>query len=510
MTKNIVTSFDECAQQNAARIAYDEMGTTTTYGELADSANTLAAWLAKQDLAKQTPILVFGDHQVEMIVSFLAALKTGHPYIPVSTDSALPRIQSILDTAQPGMIIAIDDFPSDKVTTDATVITKDQLMTTLKDKQNFTPAADQMVSGDELAYILFTSGTTGSPKGVEVSHDNLRTFIDWMLGDDFKLPANVNYLGQPPYSFDLSNMYWWPALLSGSTIKAIPHDVVENFGKLFTALPHLDLNVFVGTPSFADMLMLSPAFSEKQMPGLKFFLFCGEELTVKTAKNLQQRFPHAKIFNTYGPTEATVAISGVEITPEIVANNDRLPVGYAKPGIKLSIWNGDQEITEPGKQGEIIISGDSVSQGYMNNPEKTAKAFFELDGQKAYRTGDAGILDTDGLLHHKGRMDFQIKLHGFRVELDEVRASLEKSPLIKQAVAVPKYNKDGKVTHLIADVIPKEQPDDPAALTKAIRESLDGLIMPYMMPTQFVYRENFPMSANGKIAVKQLISEANK
>lgn len=331
-----------------------------------------------------------------------------------------------------------------------------------------------------------------------------------MLGPDFKLPAKVNYLGQPPYSFDLSNMYWWPALLSGSTIKAIPHDVVENFGKLFTALPHLDLNVFVGTPSFADMLMLSPAFSEKQMAGLKFFLFCGEELTVKTAKNLQQRFPHAKIFNTYGPTEATVAISGVEITPEIVANTDRLPVGYAKPGITLSIWKGDQQITEPGQEGEIIISGDSVAQGYMNNPAKTAKAFFTLKGQKAYRTGDAGVLDADGLLHHKGRMDFQIKLHGFRVELDEVRASLEKSPLIKQAVAVPKYNKDGKVTHLIADVIPKEQPDDPAALTKAIRESLDGLIMPYMMPTQFVYKESFPMSANGKIAVKQLISEANK
>lgn len=510
MTKNIVTSFDECAQHNAARIAYDEMGTATTYGALSTNTNTLAAWLDEQGLAKQTPILVFGDHQVEMIVSFLAALKTGHPYIPVSADSAMPRIQSILDTAQPGMIIAVDDFPSDKVTTDATVVSRDQLDTILKAQRDFTPAANQMVSGDELAYILFTSGTTGSPKGVEVSHDNLRTFIDWMLGPDFKLPANVNYLGQPPYSFDLSNMYWWPALLSGSTIKAIPHDVVENFGKLFTALPHLDLNVFVSTPSFADMLMLSPAFSEKRMPGLKFFLFCGEELTIKTAKNLQQRFPHAKIFNTYGPTEATVAISGVEITPEIVANTDRLPVGYAKPGVTLSIWKDDQQITKPGQEGEIIISGNSVAQGYMNNPEKTAKAFFTLNGQKAYRTGDAGVLDAEGLLHHKGRMDFQIKLHGFRVELDEVRASLEKSPLIKQAVAVPKYNKDGKVTHLIADVIPNEQPDNPAALTKAIRESLDGLIMPYMMPTQFIYKESFPMSANGKIAVKQLISEANK
>ncbi|WP_373841985.1 D-alanine--poly(phosphoribitol) ligase subunit DltA [Limosilactobacillus sp.] len=508
MTKNIVTSFDECANKNATRVAYDEMGTTTTYGELQAAANTLAAWLAKQNLATQEPVMVFGDHQVQMLVSFLAALKTNHPYIPVSTGSALPRIQSILDTANPGLIIAIDDFPMSKVKTTAELISRDQLTKILAKPQSFTPT--KMVSGDDLAYVLFTSGTTGSPKGVEVSHDNLRTFIDWMLGDDFKLPHHVNYLGQPPYSFDLSNMYWWPALLSGSTIKAVPHSVVENFGQLFTALPKFDLNVFVGTPSLAEMLMLSPAFNEKQMSGLKFFLFCGEELTVKTARNLQQRFPHAKIFNTYGPTETTVAISGVKITPEMVANDDRLPVGYTKPGIQLSIWNGQQEIKEPGKQGEIIICGDSVAQGYMNNPTKTAKAFFTLNGQRAYRTGDAGILDADGLLHHKGRMDFQIKLHGFRIELDEVRASLEKSPLIKQAVAVPKYNRDGKVTHLIADVIPKQQPDDSNALTKQIRESLKGLIMPYMMPTQFIYRESFPMSANGKIAIKQLISEANK
>ena len=347
---------------------------------------------------------------------------------------------------------------------------------------------------------------------MEVSHDNLVTFTNWMLSDEFDLPAHANYLGQPPYSFDLSNMFLYPALMSGSTIKALPHDVVENFGQLFTALPKLDLNVFVGTPSFADMLMLSPAFSEQQMPGITDFLFCGEELTVKTAQNLHKRFPHAHIFNTYGPTEATVAVSGIEITPEIAANNDRLPVGYAKPGVELSIWQGDQQVTTPGEQGEIIIAGDSVAHGYMNNPEKTAQAFFELNGQPAYRTGDAGVLDEDGLLHHKGRMDFQIKLHGFRIELDEVRASLEKSPYIKQAVALPKYNRDGKVTHLIAAVIPKKDyaDEEPAKLTAQIRESLKELIMPYMMPTQFIYRDSFPMSANGKIAVKQMIKEVNQ
>ena len=508
MIKNLVSAFDQVATANADRLAYDEMGKQTSYGQLKAAADSLAAWLDQQSLPDHSPVLVFGDHQVEMIASFLAALKTGHSYIPVAADSALPRIQSILDTGQPSLIIAIDDFPHDQLTVTAPVITKEQVTKVIAASHPLT--SEHPVSGNDLAYVLFTSGTTGSPKGVEVSHDNLVTFINWMLGADFDLPQAANYLGQPPYSFDLSNMFLYPALMSGSTVKAIPHEVIENFGKLFTALPQLDLNVFVGTPSFVDMLMLSPAFNEQQMGGLTHFLFCGEELTVKTAKNLHQRFPHAHIFNTYGPTEATVAVSGIEITPKIIANCDRLPVGYAKPGIKLSIWNGDHQVTAPDQQGEIIIAGDSVAQGYMNNPAKTAQAFFTLNGQPAYRTGDAGVLDADGLLHHKGRMDFQIKLHGFRIELDEVRASLEKSPLIKQAVALPKYNRDHKVTHLIAAIIPTDPTGDDNERTQKIRESLKDLIMPYMMPTQFVYRDSFPMSANGKIAVKQMIKEVNQ
>ena len=507
---NLVDAFDQIAMANQDRLAYDEMGRSTTYGELKAAADSLAAWLDQQSLPDHSPILVFGDHQYEMLASFWAALKTGHSYIPVAADSALPRIQSILDTGKPSLVLAIDEFPSKQLVVNAPVIDRDAINQAINAHEAFDDP--NSVTGDDLAYILFTSGTTGSPKGVEVSHDNLVTFTNWMLSDEFDLPAHANYLGQPTYSFDLSNMFLYPALMSGSTIKALPHDVVENFGQLFTALPKLDLNVFVGTPSFADMLMLSPAFSEQQMPGITDFLFCGEELTVKTAQNLHKRFPHAHIFNTYGPTEATVAVSGIEITPEIAANNDRLPVGYAKPGVELSIWQGDQQVTTPGEQGEIIIAGDSVAHGYMNNPEKTAQAFFELNGQPAYRTGDAGVLDADGLLHHKGRMDFQIKLHGFRIELDEVRASLEKSPYIKQAVALPKYNRDGKVTHLIAAVIPKKNyaDEEPAKLTAQIRESLKELIMPYMMPTQFVYRESFPMSANGKIAVKQMIKEVNQ
>ena len=300
-------------------------------------------------------------------------------------------------------------------------------------------------------------------------------------------------------------------MLSGATVKAIPVKVVQKFGQLFKVLPDLKINVFFGTPSFAELLLLSPDFNAEKMPDLQKFVFCGEELTVSTVKRLFQKFPDAHIYNTYGPTEATVAVTSCEITKDMLKDAKRLPIGYDKPGVTTTIWDGDKQITEPGKHGEIIISGDSVAAGYLNNPEKTAKNFFKFNGQQSYRTGDAGYITADGLRHIIGRMDFQIKLHGFRVELDEVRSSLELSEYIKQAVAVPKYDKNGKATHLIAYVI--AQPNDfdsDAELTKAIRDSLKDKIMDYMMPTQFIYVDSYPTSANGKIAVKELIAEANK
>lgn len=508
MTMNLLTRIDQLAQANPAVIAYDELGTTHTYADLKQFSDQLATWLDQQNLPAHQPILFYGDHQFEMLAGFLGALKAGHPYIPVETGTAMPRLNSILTTGQPGLIIAIDEFPTE-ITPSAEVVSLTDV-TTLGDDQ-LTYQLTHPVTGDDLVYILFTSGTTGSPKGVQITHDNLTSFGDWMLSDDFKLPTHQTFLGQPPYSFDLSGMFWLPALLSAGTIKAIPSAVVKNFGQLFQVVPNLDLNVFVSTPSFADMLMLSPEFNTEHMPGLNYFLFCGEELTISTAKRLKERFPAAHIFNTYGPTEATVAVTSIEISQEMIETLKRLPVGKVKAHTTTSIWDDDQMLTEPNQQGEIIIAGDSVAKGYLNNPAKTAQNFFELNGQRAYRTGDAGMIDEHGLHYVLGRMDFQIKLHGFRIELDEVRSSLEASPLIKQAVAVPKYDQDHKVKQLIAYIIPEASvTSEGTDFAKEMRQSLTGNIMDYMMPNQFIKVSEFPMSPNGKIAIKQMIAEANQ
>ena len=505
--ENIVNTLDRVAQANPQKIAYDELGVTHTYQDFYEQSNALAAWIADQKLPEKSPILVYGDHQFEMVVAFTAAIKTGHPYIPVETGTGLERMDSIVATANPLLAIAIDEFPHAELANFNGQVLKDaDLKQILATPQDFT--VTNPVSGKDIFYILFTSGTTGNPKGVEVMHDNIKSYVEWELSDSFGIPEGASYLGQPPFSFDISNMSWLPALLTGGKVVALPKTAVDNFAKLFTVLPTLKFDVFTGTPSFAEMLLLSKDFNAEKMPDIKTFLLCGEELTVKTTKALLERFPNARIFDLYGPTEAAVAVTAFEPTKENIQGLDRLPVGYAKPGVQMLVMK-DGQVLPAGEKGESIIVGDSVARGYMNNPEKTKAAFFKYEGQPAYHTGDLGILDEDGLLHHMGRMDFQIKLHGFRIELDEVRASLEKSPRIKQAVAVPRYTKDGQVSHLIAYVIPKKKPTDEKELTKQIRADLNGIIMDYMMPTQFTYRDSFPLSANGKIAVKALIKEAN-
>ena len=506
---NLIWSIDQVASQHPTTIAYDEMGRLNTYQDLKNYSDALATWLDQNSaLDLHQPILFYGDHQFTMVAGFIGSLKAGHSYIPVETGTASTRLASIIETGQPGLVVAIDDFPAGEVNYNGPVLTSDQLTEIMHHQVNYQ--LDHVVDGDQLFYILFTSGTTGSPKGVEISHDNINSFARWMLSDDFKIPQGQTFLGQPPYSFDLSGMFWLPALLSGGTIRALPSEVVKNFGQLFTVLPSLDLNVYVSTPSLADMLMLSPDFSEAKMPGLTHFLFCGEELTVNTAKRLKERFPHAHIFNTYGPTEAAVAITSVEITQEMVDTLKRLPVGKVKANTTTSIWDGDQEITTPKTEGELVITGDSVARGYLNNPTKTQQNFFKLNGIQSYRTGDAAMIDEDGMHYIVGRMDFQIKLHGFRIELDEVRSSIETSPLVKQAVAVPKYDANHRATHLIAYIIPNDPVDDEAEFTKALRNDLKDRVMEYMMPTQFVYVDDFPKSANGKIAIKQMIAEANQ
>ena len=508
---DMIEAIEHFAQVQPDFPVYDILGQVHTYGDLKKDSDSLAAQIDRLGLPDKSPVVVFGGQEYEMLATFVALTKSGHAYIPIDSHSALERVAAIVEVAEPSLIIAINDFPLADVA--APIFSAEQVQAAFREGAPYE--LSHPVQGDDNYYIIFTSGTTGKPKGVQISHNNLLSFTNWMITDkEFATPARPQMLAQPPYSFDLSVMYWAPTLALGGTLFALPLAVTQDFKQLFETILSLPIAIWTSTPSFADMALLSDDFNSQKLPQLTHFYFDGEELTVKTAQKLRDRFPQARIINAYGPTEATVALSAVAVTDEMLQNCKRLPIGYTKADSPTFVIDEEGQKVPNGQQGEIIVSGPSVSKGYMNNPEKTAEAFFEFEGLPAYHTGDVGSMTDEGLLLYGGRMDFQIKFNGFRIELEDVSQNLNKSKYVESAVAVPRYNKDHKVQNLLAYVILKdgvaEQFEREIDITKAIKEDLQDIMMSYMMPSKFLYRETLPLTPNGKIDIKGLISEVNK
>lgn len=507
---DMIETIEAFTQLQADFPVYNVLGEEHTYGDLKADSDSLAAKIDSLGLSEKSPVVVFGGQEYEMLATFVALTKSGHAYIPIDSHSALERVAAIVEVAEPSLIIAIEAFPleAEHIPVLSLVDVKDSFAAKMPYELTHP------VKGDDNYYIIFTSGTTGKPKGVQISHDNLLSFTNWMITDkEFATPDRPQMLAQPPYSFDLSVMYWAPTLALGGTLFALPSSITQDFKQLFATIFSLPIAIWTSTPSFADMAMLSEDFNAEKMPGITHFYFDGEELTVKTAKKLRERFPKARIINAYGPTEATVALSAVAVTDEMLATLKRLPIGYTKEDSPTFVIDEDGNVLPNGEQGEIIVSGPAVSKGYMNNPEKTAEAFFEFQGLPAYHTGDVGTMTDEGLLLYGGRMDFQIKFNGYRIELEDVSQNLNKSRYIESAVAVPRYNKDHKVQNLLAYVLLKEgvreQFEREIDITKAIKEDLADIMMSYMMPSKFLYRESLPLTPNGKIDIKGLINEVN-
>lgn len=494
----IIEKIYENYKADGDRVAYESQGSSLTYKELWEQSDRLALFIlekfaeasGKGEDEEEThkPIVVFGHKRPEMLVSFLACAKAGHPYCPVDTSMPESRIKDILQAVGTHIVLATEPLDAPEFQ----VVSVPEVLATAHADGEQVPAVrlrEQWLRSEDVFYIIFTSGSTGKPKGVKITCENLSRFTDWSEGF-FEKGARV--MNQAPFSFDLSVMDTYTSMTRGCSLYGLPKEMQKECSETLEFIQDKKIQHMVSTPSFVNMLLADQNFNEEAFPNLKQFLFCGEKLTEETVKRIYQRFPNVRVINTYGPTESTVAVTSVEITKEMADSEDDIPIGVVKPGSQIII-----------EDEEIIICGDTVSPGYFKDEEKTRNAFFEKDGTRCYKTGDKGYFKGD-MLYYIGRKDNQIKLHGYRIELGDIEANLVGIDGITEAVVMPKV-KDGAIRSLTAFVVRSaDESDLTFQEAKAIKQKLSEKLPAYMIPKKIRAISEMPRNINGKADRKKL------
>lgn len=532
--ENIVKGVKKYSKTD--RIAVICEGDSLTYSELDKYSDLIANYiLGKYD--EKIPVAIYANKERLILPCMIGALKSGRAYVPMDISFPEQRVKDILSSVKPNILFDFSDekffFHEDgsirEEFKDIEIIDRKKLegfiAGNLDGELSKEVPENLWVDRDEDSYILFTSGSTGKPKGVQISTYNLDSFISWMspiLGLD---GSEKVIMDQAAYSFDLSVSQLYPGIANGATLYSLSKKVVADFRSLFTEMKKSNMEVWVSTPSFAGMCLADREFDEHLLPNLKKMLFIGEVLPVEVAKKLYERFPKIEVINGYGPTEATVGISHVIINDEHIESGESLPVGVTMPNCTIKILDEDGIEVNQGEKGEISIIGPSVSKGYYKNKEKTRASFYidssanidkkniDIDDElnelrfRAYKTGDMGIMLSDGNIKYCGRKDFQIKLHGYRIEIEDIENNLRKLENIKNAVVLPIY-KNEKIAYLKA-FVELEEANDKSNLKNqiAIKKQLTELIPEYMIPRNISVINTFPMNTNGKIDRKRLLEE---
>lgn len=453
------------------RIFYILNDRSITYGELLRRAESLAAFL-RNDIG---PVIVYGHKDIEMVISFIGCILAGRSYIPVDIFTPIDRIEKIIDLSKSTLVInnsgRRNSFSIDSIS---------NIDNLDLEKENNSINIDD----NDICYIIFTSGSTGVPKGVPISYENLLNFIEWISSIEGLEFETCNVLNQASFSFDLSIADFYYALFNGHTLIGSEKKIQEDLGFFLEYINVNKVNLCVMTPTFMRYLLLDKGFGEENYSSIKSFYFCGEVLDVDLVKKIYNRFPNSKVINAYGPTEATSAVSSVLISKGML-EFDILPVG------EIDKCNNEINIVSD----EIVIKGKSVFSGYLGN---VVGSYYKEGNINCYKTGDLGKIE-DNYLYCLGRIDNQIKLNGYRIEIEEIEKVIKDIEAVDLCCVVPKKDNLGKVKYLKAYVVGN-------VLSDEVLSVLSMALPNYMIPKFIEVVSDLPVNNNGKLDRKKIES----
>ncbi|MDX7998148.1 amino acid adenylation domain-containing protein [Xenorhabdus sp. Reich] len=477
--------------------------TQLSYAELNQQANQLAHALINAGVHPDDRVAICMERSLDMVVGLLGTLKAGAAYVPLDPEYPTDRLAYILSDSEPVIVLthhglqeqlpvtAVPIWDLDSPTVQADIA---------RQSDDNSDASHLGLTSRHLAYVLYTSGSTGMPKGVMNEHRGVVNRLLWAQ-DTYQLTPQDRVLQKTPFSFDVSVWeFFLPLMFGAQLVMARPggHKEPEY---LREEIETRGITTLHFVPSMLQsFLHYIPANS---CPSLRQILCSGEALPYALQQQCLTHFPHSELHNLYGPTEAAIDVTAWQCVPDRYTG--QVPIGRPITNIQIYILDPDGEPVPIGLAGEIHIGGVGVARGYLNLPELTAERFiadpFSTDPEaRLYKTGDLGRWLPDGSIAYLGRNDFQVKIRGLRIELGEIETRLTDCADIREAVVIARENEAGD-KRLVAYLIPDK---DCTPSISRLREQLSKHLADYMIPSAFVMMEAFPLSPNGKLDRKAL------
>lgn len=474
----------------------DEYG-TIRFSELRKTALSIATGILQSDyrLSGISPVIVYLPKSIESIVCFAGALYSGNPYVPVDSAIPLKRLQSILDNMESGHIITCAELAKNLEEIHLGKVKPhlyDKLILISADEAAVMDKVAGVIDSDPV-YIMYTSGSTGVPKGVTIPHRGIIDYADW-LRETFDFDENTGLGNQSAFYFDNSTFDIYTMFLTGAKMVIIPEVLFRFPAKLPEFLAENQVNTIFWVPTVMIAVANSGILEKCGMPLLKKVLFCGEAMPNRQL-NIWRKYQPDKLYaNLYGPTEITDVCTYYIVDREF-ADSEPLPIGRACRNMRAIILREDNTSAATEEIGELCILGSALSRGYWNAPELTRKVFVqnplcpEFD-DRMYRTGDLAYFDRDGLIIFVGRKDSQIKLRGNRIELGEIETAAKSLPEIRNACVIFDESQQKIVLYAETDV---------ELQLRKLNMELRKIIPAYMLPGCLVCMVSLPQTPNGKI-----------
>ncbi|MBF8149552.1 AMP-binding protein [Winogradskyella sp. F6397] len=488
--KNIIKKFVEIVSKYPESNAFCIDDTFYTYAFFWNLVCKQRTLIINQKLTDKKVGLVVND-DLFTYASIFAVWMEGMGYVPLHPKFPTDRNLEIIRQAELHKVL---DSNIDSEFDDELVIQTNAC----KSLKPTTRIID--VQDDSLAYILFTSGSTGQPKGVQISFKNLDSFIDAFLDVGFKLDNTDRCLQCFDLTFDVSVQCFLVPLIHGACVYTVPHEQIK-YSYVFGLLDDHDITFGIFAPSMINML--KPYFDEIDLKKLRYSILTAEASPIDLINEWAECIPNARVFNFYGPTEATIYCTCYEFIRNsfVKEANGMLAIGKPFKGVKAVILDGNLGIVDNGKKGEMYVSGNQVTQGYWKNHERNIEAFIELDydgiSHRFYKTGDLCLLDDDNDILYYGRLDNQVKIQGYRIELGEIEFHARRTIGGKSAVAFIYQGQTG--SDEIALCLETDKLDK-----NAIIISLKAKLPSYMIPTKIYNLDKFPLNTSDKVDRKQL------